>query len=69
MSKAFSIQVGGNHYKEFAIQPSQYINQNRLEFAEGNVVKYVSRHKNIGGKQDILKAIHYLKMILERDYD
>ena len=69
MNKAFSIQVGGNHYKEFAIQPSQYINKNGLEFAEGNVVKYVSRHKNKGGKQDILKAIHYLKMILERDYD
>ena len=69
MSKAFSIQVGGNHYKEFAIQPSQYINKNRLEFAEGNVVKYVSRHKHKGGKQDILKAIHYLKMIIERDYD
>jgi len=69
MNKPYSIQVGGNHYKEFAIQPSQYINQNRLEFAEGNVVKYVSRHKNKGGKQDILKAIHYLKMIIERDYD
>jgi hypothetical protein len=39
-----------------------------LPFAEGNVVKYVCRHKHKGGRDDIKKAIHYLEMIIERDY-
>ena len=37
---------GGSHYKNFVIQPAQFINKNRLLFAEGNVIKYVCRHKN-----------------------
>jgi len=37
-------------------------------FAEGNVVKYVCRHQKKNKAEDIKKAIHYLKIILERDY-
>jgi len=68
VSKVFKQQVGGSHYKTMAIQPSKFINDNHLLFAEGCVVKYVCRHKHKGKKQDILKAIHYLNIILERDY-
>mgnify|MGYP003109551138 FL=1 len=60
---------GGAHYRDFEIQPSQFINENNLQFAEGNVVKYVCRHKLKGKKEDIQKAKHYLDMILSRDYD
>lgn len=60
-------QVGGNHY-QLPIQPIDYIVKNNLGYREGNVIKYVTRHKNKNGKEDILKAIHYLKMILE-DYN
>ena len=67
-NKTYFKQVGGGHYKKHVIQPSQYINKNKLLFAEGNVIKYVSRHKLKGKKEDILKAIHYLEMVLERDY-
>ena len=28
-------QVGGNHYRDFVIQPAEFINKNRLQFAEG----------------------------------
>ena len=52
-----------------AVQPAYFINENNLQFAEGNVIKYVCRHKFKGGEKDIKKAIHYLKMILERDYN
>ena len=58
-------QIGGEHYKEFAIQPAQFTNQNRLPFAEG---KYICRHNLKGGKQDLEKAKHYIDMIIERDY-
>jgi|TARA_R100001224_G_scaffold27367_1_gene14817 hypothetical protein len=61
-------QIGGNHYLDFDIQPAEFINRNKLLFAEGNAIKYICRHSKKGGKEDILKAIHYLEMILERDY-
>jgi len=62
-------QVNGDHYKKMKIQPAYFINENRLEFAEGNAIKYICRHKSKGKSKDIEKAIHYLQMILERDYD
>ena len=62
-------QIGGKHYKNFRIQPAQFINENKLLFAEGNAIKYICRHSVKGKEQDIRKAMHYLEMILERDYD
>ena len=62
-------QVGGNHYKNFKIQPVEFITSNNLTFLEGNVIKYVCRHHSKGKAEDIKKAIHYLEMILERDYN
>ena len=61
-------QVGGSHYKDMVIQPADFINKNKLLFAEGNAIKYICRHKVKGKLQDIEKAIHYLEMIIERDY-
>lgn len=58
-------QVGGSHYKDMAIQPSEYIVKNGLGWYEGNAVKYISRHHSKGGKEDIKKAIHYLELLLE----
>ena len=62
------IQIGGDHYKKLGIQPVHYIHENDLGFLEGNVVKYVTRHKDKNGAQDIAKAIHYLNLILELQY-
>lgn len=61
-------QIGGSHYKNLAIEPTEYAHANNLGFLEGNVVKYVTRHKEKGGADDIKKAIHYLEMILEWEY-
>jgi len=68
-NKTFFRQVGGAHYKKYKIQPSRFINDNKILFAEGNTIKYICRHQDKGKKQDILKAIHYLEMIIERDYN
>ena len=51
-----------------AIQPADFINKNKLLFAEGNAIKYICRHQSKGKLQDIKKAMHYLEMIIERDY-
>lgn len=63
-----SVQHGGNHYVNLAIQPSDYIIKNKLNFCEGNVIKYVTRHRNKGQAADIKKAIHYCMMLLESEY-
>ncbi len=34
-------QVGGKHYKNMKIQPAEFINENKLLFAEGNAIKYI----------------------------
>ena len=62
-------QIGGKHYRNMKIQTAEFINENKLLFAEGNAIKYICRHSVKGKRQDIEKAIHYLEMILERDYD
>lgn len=67
---ALKKQVGGDHYKDCGIQPVEYIFQNKLDYFEGNVVKYITRHRKKGeGKKDVEKAIHYAQLILELYYN
>jgi hypothetical protein len=66
--KSLTRQVGGSHYQDYVIQPAEFINKNKLLFAEGNAIKYIVRAKKKGGKEDLLKAKHYIDMIIERDY-
>ena len=66
--KSLEEQVGGKHYRTRKIQPAQFRNENKLLVAEGNAIKYICRHSVKGKEEDIKKAIHYLEMILERDY-
>ena len=61
-------QVGGAHYTDLAIQPSEFVHRNRLGWCEGNAIKYVCRHRAKNGRQDIEKAIHYLQLLLEWEY-
>ena len=68
MSDVYKKQIGGSHYKDMKIQPSKFVIENKLLFPEGNVIKYICRHQYKGGKQDLEKAIHFIEMIIERDY-
>tara|TARA_B100000035_G_scaffold165828_1_gene141496 strand:+ start:169 stop:537 length:369 start_codon:yes stop_codon:yes gene_type:complete len=68
MSNPYDKQIGGDHYQNMKIQPAEFINKNEMKFAEGNAIKYICRHINKGGKQDLEKAKHYIDMIIERDY-
>ena len=65
---ALTKQEGGQHYKSKAIQPIVYIHANGLGFCEGNVVKYITRHKEKNGAEDIRKVIHYCELLLELEY-
>ena len=68
MKDAYKKQIGGDHYRSMKIQASEFINKNNLPFAEGNAIKYLCRNKQKGQKEDLLKAIHYIEMAIERDY-
>ena len=59
------VQIGGKHYKEAAIQPVEFIVANNIPYREANVIKYVFRHAQKNGKQDLLKARHYIDMLIE----
>ena len=65
--KALDVQVGGNHYKSMTIQPVEYILGNGIGFAEGNVIKYVSRWRAKGGIEDLRKARHFLDLLIEHE--
>ena len=65
---AYDKQEGGSHYKKLAIQPMQYALTNKLDYAQANVVKYVTRHADKNGKEDLLKAIHNIELMIEHYY-
>lgn len=58
-------QIGGEHYKKLAIQPVEYIHANGIGYFEGNVIKYITRWKDKGGIADLLKARHYIDLLIE----
>jgi hypothetical protein len=63
---ASGTQVGGHHYKLLAIQPSEFIFRNNLNWCAGNIVKYASRAGRKGpAAEDIRKIIHYAELWLE----
>ena len=64
----YNKQIGGTHYQKFKIQPSRFVIENKLLYPEGCVIKYILRHRSKGKREDLKKAIHFIEMIIERDY-
>jgi len=58
-------QVGGSHYKDFDIQPLEFITKNKLSYIQGNIIKYVTRYKDKNGVEDLQKAKHYIDLLIE----
>ena len=61
-------QIGGGHYKDYTIQPVDFITANNVPFLEGCVIKRMMRHKNKNGVEDLDKAIHEIQLIKELVY-
>ena len=59
-------QIGGNHYKSYSIQPIEFIVANKLDFIQGNIIKYCLREKQ-GENPDEKwnKIIHYCELAKE----
>lgn len=62
---ALNTQVAGDHYKSLKIQPIEFIHANGIPFAEGSVIKYVTRWRDKGGLADLEKAKHFLELLIE----
>lgn len=62
---ARDIQVGGQHYKDKAMQPWDIIDAWGLDFYAGNVLKYLLRAKYKNGVEDLKKARHFLDKMIE----
>jgi len=67
MSDALKIQEGGDHYND-PIQPVEYIYANNIPFIEGNIIKYISRHRKKNGLEDLKKARHYINLLIDLEY-
>jgi hypothetical protein len=53
-----SKHVGGNHYNKYAIPPWDVIIEYKLDYFEGNALKYLLRRKS-NRVEDLEKAAHY----------
>jgi hypothetical protein len=62
-------QIGGSHYKNLKIQPTLFIHANNIGFIEGNIIKYVVRHKDKNGIEDLKKARHYIDLLIKFEYE
>lgn len=62
------IQIGGDHYKKYKIQPVEYIHANNLDFFQGSVVKYITRFRDKNGIEDLKKAKHFIDLLIELEY-
>lgn len=57
-------KINPDHYKKGDVEVIQLTE--KLGFCEGNIVKYVARYKDKGGKDDLLKAKWYLDRLIAR---
>ena len=71
MSEPFRKQVGGDHYKGFAIEPIRFCQKNGLGAAESSIVKYACRwkRKHTGNLDDLRKIIHYAELLIAMELE
>ena len=61
-------QVGGGHYKRMKIDVFEFAEANGLSFMAATAVKYICRHQDKNGKEDLLKAMHTINRMIEFYY-
>ena len=57
-----------NHYKNvYMFDVIDFCEIYKLDFIEGNIIKYIVRYKRKDGLQDLEKAKNYLERLIERE--
>jgi len=65
MSKKDNIVEHPSHYTQGKIEVIDFIRDQKMNYCEGNIIKYVCRYKFKNGLQDLKKAERYLKWMIE----
>ena len=60
-------QIGGSHYKDMAIQPIEFSMKNGLNACQHSIIKYICRYKQKNGKEDLLKAKHFIELLIQME--
>jgi hypothetical protein len=68
VATALDVQVGGEHYKKFSIQPVEFIHANGIPFIEGNIIKYIVRWREKNGIKDLEKVKHYVDLLIDLEH-
>jgi len=66
--RANDTQVGGTHYKVLDPRAQEHwdiVRFHKLDYFQAAITKYVMRHKNKNGLQDLKKARHFLDKYIE----
>lgn len=66
--KASDRQEAGHHYAHCDIQPIDYALANDFNYWESAALKYLTRHRDKNGAEDLRKLIHCIQLGLEREY-
>lgn len=61
-------EVGGDHYKRMKIDVFEFAEANNLSFMAATAIKYIARHRDKNGKEDLLKAMHTINRMIEYYY-
>lgn len=68
LESSLNTQIGGEHYKKYAIQPVEFITKNKLGFLEGCVIKRICRYEDKNGREDLEKIKHEIDLLIELKY-
>lgn len=61
-------QVGGSHYTQMPIQHVEFCQRNGIPWCEAAAIKYLVRHRQKNGLEDLRKAVHYIELLIELEY-
>tara|TARA_R100001369_G_C3214808_1_gene148770 strand:+ start:274 stop:474 length:201 start_codon:yes stop_codon:yes gene_type:complete len=65
--KKINDPINPDYYTK-GIEVTNFILSHDLGFCEGNIIKYITRYKQKGGKTDLLKAKKYLELLITHNY-
>ena len=67
---AFDRQEGGNHYKQYEIQPYEFFYKNNIPHHKAAIIRRILRYDHPTGKgmEDLRKIAHEIELIMELEY-
>ena len=58
--------INPDYYRK-GIEKTDYIQSHSMDYLEGNIIKYITRHKSKGGVDDLKKAEWYLTRLIKQE--